>query len=446
MDLSKHLEKAEEAVKRRNYPFAVNLYAQLLALQPDNGKARAGLRTALFKKAEVKPPSKLIALIAGGPSLLVGKVASLCGSHAAAAKAFERYLTLDPLAEGTNLALGQSLERAGHTQSALAVYRAYAEHEPRCLPAARAAGRLLYESGELQDAYDMYERALKVDPRDQESLRARKNLAAEGALRKSGIETAQSSRELIKDREQQARLEKSSRLQLSAEEIEQELDEVERKLGDNPDDVKALLRASELHEMRRDPQSALDCLERAHQLRQDDPALGDRVGDLRIRMQEERVKAAETRGDDVAAANAGRALTEMRCAEYRRRVERHPTDLALRFELGRALVDAGEHDAAITELQQAVKDPRRQVEALLALGRAFRAKDLGELAVAQLEKALQLAGSGALGKQVLYELGGIAEDQGRRDAALRHYGSILEKDYGFRDVADKVSRLKSAAS
>ena len=52
MDLSKHLEKAEEAVKRRNYAFAVNLYGQLLSLQPDNGKARAGLRTALYKKAE----------------------------------------------------------------------------------------------------------------------------------------------------------------------------------------------------------------------------------------------------------------------------------------------------------------------------------------------------------------------------------------------------------
>ena len=40
MDLSKHLEKAREAVKRRNYPFAINLYSQLLGLQPDNGAAR----------------------------------------------------------------------------------------------------------------------------------------------------------------------------------------------------------------------------------------------------------------------------------------------------------------------------------------------------------------------------------------------------------------------
>lgn len=445
MDLSKHLEKAEEAVKRRNYAFAVNLYAQLLALQPDNGKARAGLRTALFKKAELKPPSKLIAWVAGGVHVLTGKIAALCGGHAAAAKAFERFLALDPLSEGVNMALARSLERAGFAESALAVYRAYADHEPRCLEASRASGRLLYERGEHQDAYEMFERALKVDPRDQESLRARKNLAAEGALKKSGIEKAQSSRELLKDREQQVRLEKSARLQLSAEEIEKELDEVETKLGENPDDVANLLRASELHEMRRDTQSALDCLERAYTLKPDDVALGDRVGDLRLRSQEERVRKAEESGDHSAAGNARRALAEMRGAEFRRRVERHPTDLGLRFELGKALLELGDYDGSITELQQAVKDPRRQVEALLALGRAFRHKDLDELAVTQLQKALEVSGPGGLGKDVLYELGGIAEAQGKTDEALRHYAAILENDYGYRDVADKVASLKSAS-
>ena len=113
MDLSKHLETAADAVKRRNYPFAVKLYSQLLALQPDSGEARAGLRTALFKKAEQKPPSKVVALIGGGLHLLSGAVSRMFGRHAAAAKAYERYLALDPLDESVNLKLADSLERAG---------------------------------------------------------------------------------------------------------------------------------------------------------------------------------------------------------------------------------------------------------------------------------------------------------------------------------------------
>ena len=39
------------------------------------------------------------------------------------------------------------------------------------------------------------------------------------------------------------------------QELREELDENERRLGDNPDDVKALTRLAELHRMRRDPQS-----------------------------------------------------------------------------------------------------------------------------------------------------------------------------------------------
>ena len=38
MDYSKHIQKAEEAARRRNYDFAVELYQQLLELDPDQGK------------------------------------------------------------------------------------------------------------------------------------------------------------------------------------------------------------------------------------------------------------------------------------------------------------------------------------------------------------------------------------------------------------------------
>jgi hypothetical protein len=39
-------------------------------------------------------------------------------------------------------------------------------------------------------------------------------------------------------------------------------------------------------------------------------------------------------------------------------------------------------------------------------------------------------------------MGGLCEEQGKRDAALLHYGRILEQDIGYRDVAQRVDRLK----
>ena len=444
MDLSKHLENAAEAVKRRAFPMAIKIYAQVLQIQPDYGEARAGLRRALFAKAAQKPPSKLTAMIAGGLPLLTGALSSLFGQAAAAARAYERYLVHDPLNEGVNLKLGRSLQKAGLQRSALAVFAAFAEAQPRCLEACRSAGALYYQQGKVNEALAMYELALKVDPRDQESLKARKDLAAEGALRSSGIEKAESSRDLIKDKELQRQLERQERLQLSPEEIEQELEQLEGKLADSPDDAKLLRRVAKLREMAKDLAGALDLIERLLQQQSGDAELQDVAGDLRIRLQEQMVEKAKKRGDDASVERARAALRDLRAAEARRRVERNPADLSARFDLGASLFEAGEVDAAVAELQQAVKDPRKKNDALFLLGRAFQHKGLPEVALAQFDKALQAAGGGsALAKEILYEMGTICSDNGRRDDALRHFTRILEQDIGFRDVAQRVDALKS---
>jgi tetratricopeptide (TPR) repeat protein len=442
MDLSKYLEQAADAGKRRNYAMAVKIYGQVLQIQPDFGEARAGLRKVLFQKVAQKPASKLTAILFGGVHLLSARLCRTFGRHAAAARAYERYLVHDPLAEGANLALGAALQRAGHPRSALAVFAAYAEHQPRCLDACRAAGALFQGQGKFPEALAMYEAALKVDPRDQESLKARKDLAAEGALRSSGIEKAGSSRELIKDKEQQRQLERQERLQLSAEELDAELAQIEEKLQASPNDAKLLRRGARLREMAKDLAGALDLVEQLARLQPGDGEIAELAGDLRIRLQEQMVAKAEKAGDAAAASRARTALHQLRVAEARRRVERNPADLAARFDLGSGLLATGDVDAAIAELQQAVKDPRKKNDALFALGRAFQQKQLPELALGQFEKAMAAAGTGVLAKEALYEMGAISQSLGKRDDALRHYTRILEQDIGFRDVAKKVEQLK----
>ena len=292
------------------------------------------------------------------------------------------------------------------------------------------------------DSREMYERALKVDPRDQEALKARKNLAAEGALRSTGIETAESSRDLIKDKQKQQQLERQERLQLSADEVEDELQKIEEQLQENPDDQKLLRRAARLREMAKDLQGALDLIEQLLQKNPGDGELIDVASDLRIRLQEQMVQKAVKRGDDAAAERARAALTQLRVAEARRRVERNPADLGARFELGSGLLDSGELDDAIAELQQAVKDPRKKTDAMFLLGRAFQQKGLPDLALGQFEKALAATSSGPRQKEALYEMGVICETRGNKEDALRYFTKLLEQDIGFRDVAAKVEALK----
>ena len=166
MDFSKQIEKAEEAVRRRNYDFAVELYQQILEIEPDEGVARAGLRGALRKRHELKGKSSggfLRGLTGAGP-LAMARTLRKAGKNDMAVKALESYLAIAPLDEDGNLLLGQVLEAAGHHRSARAVYEFLAEIAPRSAEGLKRAGALSYRLGDHAKALEYYERALAATP------------------------------------------------------------------------------------------------------------------------------------------------------------------------------------------------------------------------------------------------------------------------------------------
>jgi len=201
VDFSKHIEKAEEAMRRRNYDYAVEVYHQLLEIDPDQGEARAGLRRALKKRFEAKKGSRFLRAIGGAMPLASAKALRKARKHDACAKALESYLGTQPLDAEANLMLGMSLEDAGHYKSARAVYEFVAEIAPKNPDGLKRAGAMMYRTGDHAKALEYYERALQADPRDQEALKARKDLAAETALTSGGYENVGHSRERIVDKE-----------------------------------------------------------------------------------------------------------------------------------------------------------------------------------------------------------------------------------------------------
>ena len=443
MDLSKHLEAAEEAVRRRNYAYAINLYHQLLDLKPDDGDARRGLRKALARKFEGKKVSAVIGFLSGMLPLLTASLARLTRNHKGVARAYEKYLLHDPFHAGVNLKLAQALQKAQAPRSAAAVYEFLAERQPDNLTALKAGGALFYELKDFPRALAMFEKALAVDPKDAEALRARKNLAAEGALAGSGLATARSARELAKDKGQMQELERNQRLHRTEEEIGDELSQMEARIAKDPKDVKALTRRAELLEARGDKDAALRAFEAAVAAQPESFDLSVRVGDLKLDRVRAAVAAARSRGDAASAAAGERELLAAEIAEFQRRVKAHPTDPALRFQLGGALLRATRLDEAIAEFQQSVRDPRQKLDSLLALGQAFLGKGHLDLARAQLEKALEaVPGINPRSKDILYNLGVIAEQQGKRDDAARFYMRIYEVDIGFKDVSRKIEQLK----
>jgi tetratricopeptide (TPR) repeat protein len=448
LDFSKHIQKAEDATRRRNYDFAVEVYQQLLDIDPDQGQARAGLRQVLKKRQEAKKGGKFLRALVGAGPLATAKALSKAGRHGAAVKSFESYLATNPLDVPANLALGEALEAAGHFQSACAVYEFVAEIDPRNAAGLKRAGAMLHRTGDPARALEFYERALEADPRDQEAIKARKDLAAEAALSKGRYGEVKHSREQIKDKDQAEDLERSVRRHRSEEELKADLARLEDRYAEEPSDVDLMLCIADVHERLHDPEAALDLVERAAQYRKDSVDLHQRRGALKEKVLKKQISRADKDGRTDEASRLEGTLRVFQAGTARAMVALRPHDAALRLALARILVRDAEYDEAIGELQKAVDDPRVRREVLFCLGRCFQEKGYMELARKEYEQALEagqtLQGRGLdeRSKEILYNLGAIAEREGQGNEARSFYSRIFEADIAYRDVATKMEQFK----
>ncbi|MFT5731812.1 MAG: tetratricopeptide (TPR) repeat protein [Planctomycetota bacterium] len=443
MDYSKHIQKAEEAARRRNYDFAVQLYQQILELEADQGEARAGLRRALKARHEAKKSGKFMKLMKGAGPLTMAKGLAKAGKFDAAAKAVETYLSSAPLDVEANMLLGTSLEAAGHFKSSLAVFGFIAEIDPKNAEGLKRAGAMMARTGEAAKALAYYERALEVDPRDRDALKARKDLAAEAALDTARYDTVAHSREQLVDVDETRRLEQSRRIHRTPEELEADRDRLEAKYADDPSDVDTMLALAEIHEKMRDPEAALDVLERALSYRKGDRELEEKIGKVRTKALKRALAKAGKGGNQEKADKIEAKLQEHEVSELRRRLAIHPGDGGLRLELGQILLTNGDLDGAASELQKALTDPRKAMDARLLLAQCFEAKGFGDLAAKEFEKVLDgMPENDQRRREILYSLAALAESGSDLKLAKSLYAQVYEVDVSFRDVAKKMEELR----
>lgn len=447
MDISKHLEKADEAVRRKNFDGAIELYQQLIQIQPTSYDARKGLLAAAAKRYEYKKPMKALLLASAGASLAGGKSMKAMKKWAQAAEQYQKVVILDPTNADWSMSLAESLEGASNNDGALAVYEHLSEVDPKNIEAFKRAGALHYHKGDLVKALGFYEQALAINPRDQESLKARKNLAAEGILQNKGFETATSSRELIKDKEQQKALEQAQRLHKTADEIEGAIESLRNEIQMNPNLRRHWEQLGALLEKKNALEDAIDAYQKALALDPNSFDLKVKIDELGLKRFDRDIEKCKNSTDPAASAQL-KALEaqklEFEVEQTGKRAAEHPTDLGIRFKYGRLLARANKVDEAIGELQKAVVDPRWKLDCFVTLGQCFFKKGLFDLSRKQLEKALELLPSGsARSKEILYNLGLVAEKMGANQDAAGYYSRIYEVDISYKDVATKVEKLRS---
>ena len=184
-----------------------------------------------------------------------------------------------------------------------------------------------------------------------------------------------------------------------------------------------------------------------------DPSIARKLSELQLKQLDLHIKQLESwfseGGEEhEEAAGAREQLTDLKkqkatllIDDAKKRVERNPTDLQLRFELGEQLFNAGEHRTAVQELQKARQNPNARIKAMNLLGQCYTEMNMLDLAIKQFTDASsELVAMDTVKKEIVYKLGLIYERLGKKDDYLKCMKDIYEADYGYRDVAHRVEQ------
>jgi tetratricopeptide (TPR) repeat protein len=131
-------------------------------------------------------------------------------------------------------------------------------------------------------------------------------------------------------------------------------------------------------------------------------------------------------------------------SECQKRVEKFPTDLAIRFEMGVLYFQAGKITEAIQELQKAQGNPHKRLAAMNYLAQCFAKRKMYDLAARTFQTAIKE--SPVLNeekKNLIYNLGSVFESMGKKEEAIEQFKLIYEIDASYKDVSAKIDKYYS---
>jgi len=442
--------KAIAAIELRNFDYAIELLQNLLQQEPEFLTGRQMLRRA--EVTRTKNEKKGFFKLPTAPLAVMKAQRELKKDPRKAIELVEKILETNPYNPQANLLLKDAAIAGHYPEIAIFALETLLENEPRDVKVLHQLGRLYHEYDRIDRAVEVYNRIAEINPLDLEAVKLGKDASAHASMKEGGWTEAKSYRDLIKDKDIAVSLEQQNRMQLTSESLDQQITEVFAQHESDPQNIDLARRLGALHDQKDDLEGAIAWYQYAVALtNKGDPGLVRKVSDLKMRQLDRQIRDAErylaensaddpefaARSEQLAEAKKQRA--EILIEDTRKRIDRNPTDLQLRYELGEALANVGRYRDALPELQRARQNPNARLRAMNLLGRCYRELGMLDLAAKQLDDAArETPVMDSVKKEILYDLGLVYEQMGNTSQYLEAMKKIYESDYGYRDVARRV--------
>lgn len=446
-------DRADQMASTGNWDYAIDMYLEGISREPDNiERGHQPLREVSMKRKAQggKGPSMMetFKLGAGKDQIVNLRNAEyLLAKEPGSVQYMERVMTAAQK-------LSESGEHEGSQMKAVVKWIC-----DLMITVPKLDKRVLLSLAKGFDAIEEYRpavtavrRALELSPNDENLKDALRELEARAAIKAGQYGSEGGFEKGVKNFEKQQELLEKDKFQQGRGYLESQIERCRKEYESTPTvagKINAYVDALMKIEEETFENQAIDVLKKAfidtkaYQFKL-------RIGDIHIRQGKRRYAKLMAAGDREGAMKQAKQQLEMELAEYADRALNYPTDLAIKYELGRRQFLSGQLDDAIASLQQAQRDPRRHVTAMLMLGQAFSRKGWLPEALETYEKVLGVEMTEDRRKETLYNLADACEKLGDANQsaemfkkAQEYLSQLAQVDYNYKDVRKRLEDIRS---
>jgi tetratricopeptide (TPR) repeat protein len=452
-DLRQLYTKGTEAFQRDNFDYAISLFNQVLAREPRVFECRKALRATQFRKAGGGGGffKKMLSSAGSSPQVAKGQMA-LRKDPAEALQIAEQILNGDPNSPGAHRLVVEAAIAMEMPCTAVMSLEVLARHSPKDRDLAIRFANALAASGESSRAEKILADLYRQFPDDNDLAQALKNLSARKTLDEGGYEALAdgtgSYRDILKDKDEAAMLEQQNRQMQTGDTAGRLIKEYETRLQTEPNNLKLARSLAELYTQKKEFDRALSYYDRIKTSDIGSDASLDRaIADTVVRRFEHLVSLLDPNAPDhaesVAKLQAEKQAYQLE--ECQKRVDRFPTDLQIRFEMGQLYFQAGKIGEATREFQKAQGNPHRRIQAMSYLAQCFARRGIYDLGASTLQDAIkEKVVFDDEKKELFYLLGCVLDKMGKPGEAIAQFKQIYAVDAGYKDVEAKIDAFYSS--
>lgn len=432
-----------------NFEYAIEMYLQGLALDPESVEAHQSLRDISLKRKA-----------SGGKTLGMFEAMKLKGGRGDDKQKIlnaEKLLAYDPGNTDHMLAVMEPAARFGYYDTVMWM-------GPILLKANIDGKKDLSKFQALKDIYvrlhqwkratEAAQYALSAKPEDMDMQREVKDLAARQTMDEGNYEKSESFRGSIRDMDgQQKRMREDSDVR-TEDQMSGMIHDAEAEYAAEPNEPGKLMKLVDLLVKTDNPEQenrAIDLLEAAYQrTKQFRNRL--RVGEIRMRqlsrMERSLLQRARANPSDKALlaeyAQFRKERAQEELNEFTLAADNYPTQLEYQFQMAKRMFDLEQFGEAIPVFQKARQDPKYRVDASVMLGRAFLEAGFSDEAVDTFKAAIddyQLKGD-EKSIEMTYWYGRSLEEKGEKAVAAKAYSQVAQWNFNYRDTQVRIKKMR----